>query len=650
MDVSETQDSVDAALAPVEDTDFSDDEDKPEGAAENVVKEEFPKAESCPAPIAHSRAPPPAPPPAPCAKERDDSLNARQLRIALFALCEGLHQASRSFSTDARLIRFWLKEARKCFSQSEQELAVNAEGSEHMVAWVLSMREQQLPITESNLFHKASTLRKKGAFSDSFRISYDWAVGFMLQHHLGTQSIFREAALARRLPPSLEDTVESFREFTRQVVRVKQLPKGCVAAMDELCLFVDLRVVQDRARCSEALELTGSVPLVTVYLTVLADGAMLPSLVMTNRKLSQNCVPEFLLLQDGADSLLVEEVLDIWTNKVWMPHVSRPAQHQKSLLVLDRHREHLRDSFLTSISGSGTLPALVPGGCSFRLQPLDVCLKPVLKFFLLSRWAKLTSGDPQELRESSPQKLQANVAQILVDWLTEALTHMNKLPELWRRSFHLADLLPRDKQMDHEVDGLANQKPEEVQADLIKTLAQTLLGPDALGDGSPEALQLEDEDMTEEEEQEDSRKEAKVGPGGGDDSKVVQKDGGRGETEERLNQDKGSNVNKGGDTETEQGHVEDSKVTTEGGEDRLKDVRTAGDRTKEEDRTEGGNTPQVTEDSEEEAKAADEDGKEPSKERRETRIVIGEDVGDEWKITVKSRTDGSDVEDRLKKS
>uniref|UniRef100_H3CB87 Pogo transposable element derived with ZNF domain b n=1 Tax=Tetraodon nigroviridis TaxID=99883 RepID=H3CB87_TETNG len=432
-------------------------------------------------------------------KERDDSLNARQLRIALFALCEGLHQASRSFSTDTRLIRLWLKEARKCFTRTEQEQAANADGSERMVAWVLSMREQQLPITESNLFHKASTLRKRGTFSDSFRISYDWAVGFMLQHRLGTQSIFKEASLARRLPPFLQVKVESFQQFTKQVIQVKKLPESLVAAMDELCLFVDLRVVQDKARCSEALELTGSVPLVTVYLAVLANGTMLPSLVMTNRTLAQKRVPEFMLLQDGADSLLVEEVLELWTSKVWIPHVSRPAQPQKSMLVLDRHREHLRDSFLTSISGAGTLPAMVPGGCSFRLQPLEVCLKPVLKFFLLSRWAQLTSGNPKELQESSPQQLQANVAQILVDWVTEALTHMNKLPELWRRSFHLADLLPRNHQMGREVDGLTNQKPGEVQSDLIKTLTETLLGPEALADISTGGPELEDEESTEEE-------------------------------------------------------------------------------------------------------------------------------------------------------
>uniref|UniRef100_A0A3B5KFR9 Pogo transposable element derived with ZNF domain b n=1 Tax=Takifugu rubripes TaxID=31033 RepID=A0A3B5KFR9_TAKRU len=651
VDVNETQDNVDGAMAPVEDTDLSDEEEKPADIDEDVViKEELPKVDSRPAsaPNGQSR------PPAVLCKGRDDSLNTRQLRIALFALCEGLHQASRSFSTDTRLISFWLKEARKCLTQSEQEQEVNADGREHMVAWVLSMREQQLPITESSLFHKASMLKKKGTFSDSFRISYEWAVHFMLHHRLGVQSIFREATMARSLPLSLEAKVESFRTFTKRIIQVKTLAEGTVAAMDELCLFVDLRVVQDKARCSEALELTGSVPLVTVYLAVLANGIMLPSLVMTNRKLSQKCVPEFIVVEEGADSLLVEEVLELWTNKIWIPHVSSSPNPHKTMLVLDRHREHLRDSFLTSISGSGTLPAMIPGGCSFRLQPLEICLKPVLKFFLLSRWAKLTSGNPKELEESSPQQLQANVAQILVDWVIEALTHMNKLPDLWRKSFQLADLLPgREKQIDPEMDVFTNQKPEEVQSDLIKTLTETLLGPEALADISNEVLDLEGEDAVEED-LENSGDEMKIWSDGKD-SKMAEREGGL-EEQEEMNQDTCRNVNERGNAEMGQ----DKSLPEGGGEVRIKEMRTSEGCIKEQqDRIDGTKNPQkldgkkkvshITEDSEEEAKATDKDRKDLSNERRGTRIVIGEDVGDEWKIMVKSRTDGSDVDDRVKK-
>lgn len=593
---------MDGSMAPVEDLDFSEDERMDElddiDDETEEIKEEFNKE------VKHSTSNLPSATNThsqsatilSTSKEREDFLTARQLRIALFALCDGLRQASRVFSTEQQLIRSWLKEARKRLKHTEQE---HADGGERMVAWVLAMREQQLPISESTLFHKASTLKKKGGFSDSFRISYDWAVSFMLQHRLGLRSVGRAATLARTLPPSLEAKVTSFREFTQKIIQVHKLPEGAIAAMDELCLFVDLRVVQDKSRRAEALELTGSVPLVTVYLTALANGTMLPSLVLANRQLDEKVLPEFILLEAGPDSLLVEEALDLWTKRVWQQHVSGPTQLSKSMLVLDRHREHMGDSFLTAISGSGTLPTVIPGGCTFHLQPLEVCVKPVLQRFLLSRWAKLIAGEPTELEETSPHRLQANVAQLLVDLVVEALTHLNKLPQLWKKSFHLTGLLPGRKEGD-QVEKKEEENLEEIQSDLLKTLTETLLGPEALEEDSPDLLELEDEKDTEyeqEEKQEDKEQEGKD-----------RKEGGGQE-----------------DMETER-----KETVTEKGEDR----KESGE--KEE-------VKKIEEDSEEEGKEVEEDWKE----RRETRIVIGEEVGDEWKITVKSRTEGveADAED-----
>ncbi|XP_070821986.1 pogo transposable element with ZNF domain isoform X2 [Chaetodon trifascialis] len=625
VEVNEVQDIVDGAMAPVEDIDFSDDErlddlDDFDEEAEDI-KEEFLKEEK--RPMSHLPSTTDGQSQSATvlsvSKDRDDFLTARQLRIALFALCDGLHQASRVFSTDMQLVRSWVKEARKRLKQSEQEEKVHGDGGDRMVAWVLSMREQQLPITESNLFHKASTLKKKGGFSDSFRISYDWAVSFMLQHRLGARSIGREATLARTLPLSLDAKIKSFREFAQKVIQVNKLSESTVAAMDELCLFVDLRLVQDKFRRSDALELTGSVPLVTVYLTVLANGIMLPTLVLANRQLAEKALPEFILLEAGPESLLVEEALDLWTNKVWLQHVSGPTHCNKSMLVMDRHREHLGDSFLTSISGSGTLPVVIPGGCSFHLQPLEVCVKPVLQRFLLSRWAQFTAGHPKELEETSPHRLQANVAQRLVDWVVEALTHLNKLPQLWKTSYHLTGILPGQKEENREAVKKKGEKPEEVQLDLLRNLTETLLGAEALEAIPPELLELED------------KEEGKVQE---EDDQGVNKD--REETGKMIREDRKEMEEKGKEVK-EGGRLEDMEKEGKGTNKNMEDRKGT-----EDDRE--GEIKKVEEDSEEEGKEKKEDRKEVSKERRETRIVIGEEVGDEWKITVKSRTEGVEAD------
>lgn len=638
IEVDEVVDNVDETMGPVEDLDFSDDErlDELDDTEETEdVKEEFIKEVKHPESHVPSTTNGHTQPPtiSSASKEREDFLTARQLRIALFALCDGFRQASRVFSTEPQLIRSWLKEARKWLKETEQEQKVQTDGGDRMVAWVLSMREQQLPITESSLFHKASTLKKKGGFSDSFRISYDWAVNFMLQHRLGVRSAGRAATLDRILPPFLEAKVRSFREFTQKVIQTHKLTGNTVAAMDELCIFVDLRLIQDKSRRLEALEFTGSLPLLTVYLTVLADGTMLPALVLANRQLDERNLPGFIQLEASPDGLSVEEALDIWTKKVWLQHVPIQPQSSKSMLVLDRHREHMGDQFLTSISGSGTLPAVIPGGCSFCLQPLEICVKPVLQRFLLSRWSKFIARNPKEMEDPLPQSLQAKVGQVLFDWVVEALTHLNKIPHLWKKSFDLTGLLvgPKEENMevDNEEDKTTTEKPECIQSDLLKTLTEILLGAEASEGDSPDLLELEDEEDTEEEQQrmeeqeifennqdkkdEETRKESEEREETEEEGMKAKEQGGPEDTEKEVK-------------ETVKEKEEDRKNSEENEENRKEEVKT------------------IEEDSEEEGKETEEDKKEVSKERRETRIVIGEEVGDEWKITVKSRTEGVEAD------
>lgn len=590
--MDELEDHMDESMAPVEDIDFSEDEgveDLDEMDEEtDEMKEELIETPTHPVSARNGLTL--------AAKEREDFLSARQLRITLFALCDGIRQAAQDFATEPQLIRSWLKEARKHFARTERERGARADGEDQMVGWVLAMREQQLPITESSLFQKASTFKKKGGFSDSFRISYDWAVGFMLRHRLGPRHPGGAGTLGHALPASLGIEVQCFRDFTQKLIQGHKLPEDTVATMDELCLFLDFRLFKDKSRRSEALKLSASsLPLVTVYLTVLADGSMLPSLILANGQMAEKKLPKFILLETGTENLLMEDALELWTNRIWLQHTSSSSQPSKSMLVLDRHRGHMSDSFLTAISGSGTLPAVIPAGCSFHLQPLEICAKPVLQRFLLSRWARFTSGDTKDGNEdTSTEQLQGNITQLLVDWLVEALTHLSEPSPLLKKSFCLTGILPENKVEEEEE--MKTQSVEEIQSGLLQSLTEVLLGAETLNVDSRDELELEEEEDTEEEQKE---------------------------------------------LEKEEGSAE--KMEDREDEEKMTGDREESQRDRREQEKEAGTTREVEEDSEEEEKETERDREEEVTERRETRIVIGEEVGDEWKITVKSKMES--VED-----
>lgn len=565
-------------MAPLEDTDFSDEDD-----LDNLNFEDLdPKDDS----LAFTLEPLGG-----ATHNRDHGLSHEQLQTLLQALCEGLDQASRVRQTDQQLIGSWLREARQQLGKAEPELD---RGTGRLLVWVLSMREQQLLVTSDGLLKAAAALKKKGNFVAPFSLSYCWAVNFMLRHQLG---IRRPCRVPRHLPLFLDAKARAYQDFTQKVIQNHQLPAVGVAALDELCLFLDLGSIVVPSRRSEALALSGSAPLLTVFLAVLSDGTALPSLLLVSAPVAEREVPPAVLLDAGPEILTQGEALDLWSDKVWHRHISGPTLPRKSLLVLDRHQGHLGDAFLMSLGELGTLPALIPAGCSSHLQPLEVCIKPVLQRLLLWRWAKFTAGNPEELQGTSAEQVKGAVASVLVDWLLEALSHLSTLQEVCRTSFHLAQV--------HEEE---EPRLRDIQSELIKTLTDTLLGPDAQDVGSPELEELEE---LEEQQQ--------------NDMEVKEREKEENEEKEQVSGQEHRNMKE--EDESKEGKTEQGNA---------KDVEE--EMREEDEEPREGREEEVAEDSEEEGGQVEE----ASKERRETRIVIGEEVGDEWKMTVKSRTEGAD--------
>ncbi|KAL0985304.1 hypothetical protein UPYG_G00155240 [Umbra pygmaea] len=486
----------DEAMAPVEDM-GSDTDDDDEGLDKSNSEEILNEGDSKEQPALLET--PVAPPiESPAVKEREDTLSVRLLRIVLFALCSGVRKAAKQFSTQPDLVRAWLKEKE---SQLERDGRGPGKGEavERMIEWVLAQREQQLPVNEKSLFQKASEIHSQGGHSSSFRISYDWAVSFMLQHKLGWQAVGQTATVSRCFPRSMEDNINSFTKFTRKQIQAHNLPDSDLAAMDELSLFVDFEALADPANVDQegALQLNGTRdPLITIYLTGLADGTMLPTLVLFKGQIPEIQVkglPNSVFLKAKVDGFTREEELALWESLVWR----KRTQNQKStkrMLILDSHRGHVSKDFLTTLGATATLPAVVPAGCTCRLQPLEVCLRPVLQSFLLARWARLAVEGGVE------GATQESVVQLLVGWLVEALACLEKQPDLLQQSFQLTEVVPEQRDQD------ITPNRAVTQTKLLVTLRESLLGHEGLEPQSPAEVVQEDrggtEDMEAVEEQE----------------------------------------------------------------------------------------------------------------------------------------------------
>ncbi|KAM6106593.1 pogo transposable element with ZNF domain isoform 2-T2 [Pterocles gutturalis] len=398
--------------------------------------------------------------PEPASKK--EQLSVKKLRVVLFALCCNTEQAAEHFRNPQRRIKRWL---RRFQAFQEENLASLSEGKylsleaeEKLAEWVLTQREQQLPVNEETLFQKATKIGR--SLEGGFKISYEWAVRFMLRHNLSTHT---RRAVAHPLPKDVEDNANCFIEFVQRQIHTQDLPLSMIAAIDEISLFLDVEVLSSDDRKENALQTVGTgEPWCDVVLTILADGSVLPALVIYRGRVQQPAnVPESIILEAKENGYSDDEVMELWSSRVWQKHTE--CQNSKGMLVLDCHRTHLSEEVLSLLSASSTLPAVVPAGCSSKIQPLDVCIKRTVKNFLHKKWK-------EQAKEMADSTCDSDILlQLVLCWLAEVLEVISDSPELVQQSFLVASVLPGP-------DGTANSPTRngDMQEELITSLEEQL--------------------------------------------------------------------------------------------------------------------------------------------------------------------------------
>ncbi|XP_032089839.1 pogo transposable element with ZNF domain isoform X3 [Thamnophis elegans] len=437
-----------------------------------VVPEPTPEASCSPAAVQEnegstasnvdSREDEPSPKEAPEPVSRKEQLSVKKLRVVLFALCCNTEQAAEHFKNPPRRIRRWLRRFQAFQEENVASLSeakyLSLEAEEKLAEWVLTQREQQLPVNEETLFQKATKIGR--SLEGGFKISYEWAVRFMLRHHLSTHS---RRAVSHPLPKDVAETSSCFIEFVQGQIHTQDLPLSMIAAIDEISLFLDAEVLCSDDRKENALQTVGTgEPWCDVVLAILADGSVLPTVVFYRGRLEQPAnVPETILLEAKENGHNDDEIMDVWSSKVWQKHIEH--QNGKSMLVLDCHRTHLSEKVLSMLSSSSTLPAVVPSGCSSKIQPLDVCIKRTVKNFVHKKWK-------EQAKDMADSPCDSDILlQLVLCWLAEALEVISDCPELVQQSFLVASVLPGP-------DGTANtpSRNADMQEELIASLEEQL--------------------------------------------------------------------------------------------------------------------------------------------------------------------------------
>ncbi|XP_012991033.3 pogo transposable element derived with ZNF domain a isoform X2 [Esox lucius] len=355
-------------------------------------------------------------------------LTVRQLKVLLYALCSGIPQATLRYGTEPELIQDLM------LQQEAQRIRKEWIWSTDRIAeWVMCQREQQLPVTEENLLQTATQALEESHEIEEF---YEWAVEFMLRHNLSLQA---SCSAKRPLPRNVYESVRIFTRFVSKQVKDVGFQLPSIGCIDELSIFVDV----DQLRSSpEAFQLIGTgEPLVDVVLAGLADGTMLPIMVFIRGKplRLQKATPDSVLLEMRPEGFTEEERLQLWLAKVWQKHIN-PQAGGKGLLIMDTHRGHLADDFLAALNSSNTLPAVIPIGCTCRLQPMELCVAPVMREFLQARWCEAHAKNRGAMGPGM-----ADMVLLLLEWLGDVASCLAAQPEILQRSFLMVNTPPQEE-------------------------------------------------------------------------------------------------------------------------------------------------------------------------------------------------------------
>uniref|UniRef100_A0A8C2C654 Pogo transposable element derived with ZNF domain b n=1 Tax=Cyprinus carpio TaxID=7962 RepID=A0A8C2C654_CYPCA len=376
---------VDQEMAPLEDEDTDSDSEKTE--SDEDMPHETAARQEVEVTVTNTLTQP--------VKNREETLSIHQRRILLLALCSGVQKAAKEMDTKHQLIKTWLQDKEDQLNECSSTSC--GEAVDRLVEWVLTQREQQRPINEAKLFEKASELQSQTNEINSFRISYEWAVSFMILHKLGLDTPF---TVDRELPNTMEENCRHYTELVHSKIKTNNIPQCVFGAMDQLSVFVDFKILNENTRINRetAFQFTGfGKPFIKIYLSMLANGTMLPAVLFTSQSTNalSRSPPDSILLMAKEEGFSAAEELEIWATKVWKQHLDSQNESD-ALLVMDSHHSQTSESIISTVSSNRTFPAIVPAGCTGRHQPLEMCVRPVLQRLLLAPHTNLP-GSPLEL-------------------------------------------------------------------------------------------------------------------------------------------------------------------------------------------------------------------------------------------------------------
>jgi transposase-like protein len=297
------------------------------------------------------------------------------------------------YGIEPKQLREWIKNKKKLLNAAPYTLRLNTGArpkypllENELIEWVKESRKQLKIVTRYMIQAKARSLAKKVSYQAEYpgiedaRFSQKWVDGFMSRHNLVNR---RKTTVAQRLPENYTEQQHEFLSYILYLRKEFDYPLALIGNMDETPIAFILpsnTTIEQAGTKTISILSTGHERLnFTVVLACMADGTKLPPVIIFKlKKIPREEFPDGVIIRVNPEGWMNENEMLWWVENIWTKCANR-GNNPRSLLVLDSFSAHKTDAVKQRFCEKRTNLAVIPGGLTSRLQPLDVSLNRSFK-------------------------------------------------------------------------------------------------------------------------------------------------------------------------------------------------------------------------------------------------------------------------------
>ena len=312
----------------------------------------------------------------------------RKLEVIELAEKIGNNAAGREFNINESVVRSWrrCKPVLKTLSTHRRALRTGTpvwpEMEINLKKWVVSERRQSRRVRTFDIILKAREMAKEAEMAN-FKGTLEWCQRFMRRHSLCVRAV---TSVGQPLPVDWETKQQKFKCFVEENKIGINLQN--IGNTDEVPLSFDLPskfTVYCVGTESVKISTTGAEKCnFTVALCVTADAVKLKPFVIFKRKtIPKSVYPKGVIVRANENGWMTSDMMIEWMDQVWNRRKGSFFCEQ-SLLVCDSATAHLTNEVKEKLKK--TKLAIIPGGLTKLLQPLDISVNKSFKSKVRKLW------------------------------------------------------------------------------------------------------------------------------------------------------------------------------------------------------------------------------------------------------------------------